>query len=99
AHGFPEGHSHDSTPPMAQLAEQHDASLSGSDHRQVLAGAAEVSRLASKRAYSLWRRSDICFYLHPHLVWQTAKSDVERGDAFGLVPHEGSLLTRYRLLP
>jgi hypothetical protein len=33
---------------------------------------------------------DISVYLDPHLIWQAAKSYVERGDAFGLVSHDSS---------
>ena len=30
----------------------------------------------------------------PHLTWQATKSYVERGDAFGLILHQGSLTAR-----
>jgi hypothetical protein len=36
--------------------------------------------------------------LNSHLIWQATNSYVECGDAFGLIPHEGFLLIRYRLL-
>ena len=31
---------------------------------------------------------DARVYLDPHLIWQPTESYVERGDAFGLIPHE-----------
>src|SRR5262245_34068443 len=45
-----------------------------------------------KFAYSLWRRLDAWVHLDPHLIWQATESYMEHGDAFGLVPHEFSLL-------
>src|SRR6266542_5045213 len=38
--------------------------------------------------------SEIFVCLNSHLVWQAAKSDVERGSAFGLVSHKASLTAR-----
>ena len=35
----------------------------------------------------LCRYSEVFVCLNSHLIWQTAKSDVERGSAFGLVSH------------
>src|SRR5262245_33340471 len=45
-----------------------------------------------KFADSLWRRLDAWVHLDPHLIWQATESYMERRDAFGLVPHECSLL-------
>jgi hypothetical protein len=33
-------------------------------------------------------------YVYPHLIWQTTKSYVERGNAFGLLSHQDSLRVR-----
>ena len=48
---------------------------------------------ASSARQRLWRRSDVCFQLHPHRIWQANKSYLERGDVFGLISHENSLLS------
>src|SRR5947199_9642264 len=45
-------------------------------------------RQLPKFADSLWRWLDARVYLDPHLIWQPTESYVERGDAFGLIPHE-----------
>src|SRR5262245_1003370 len=45
-----------------------------------------------KFAYILWRRLDAWVHLDPHLIRQATESYMERRDAFGLVPHECSLL-------
>jgi hypothetical protein len=47
-------------------------------------------RYLPKFANSVCRYPDISVYLNPHLIWQAAKSYVERGDAFGLVSHDSS---------
>jgi hypothetical protein len=49
-------------------------------------------RHLAKFADGLWRRLDAWVHLDPHLIWQATESYVERGDAFGLVAHECSLL-------
>jgi hypothetical protein len=35
------------------------------------------------------RYSEISVCLNSHLIWQTTKSDLERGSAFGLISHKG----------
>src|SRR5262245_27779351 len=50
-----------------------------------------------KFAYSLWRRLDAWVHLDPHLIWQATESYVEGRDAFGLVPHDCSLLLNGQL--
>src|SRR5207342_3707941 len=47
-----------------------------------------------KFANGCYRHSDIWVRLDPHLTWQATKSYVERGDAFGLILHHGSLTAR-----
>ena len=47
-----------------------------------------------KFANGCYRHSDIWVRLDPHLTWQATKSYVERGDAFGLILHQGSLTAR-----
>ena len=47
-----------------------------------------------KFANGCYRHSDIWVRLDPHLTWQATKSYVERGNAFGLILHHGSLTTR-----
>jgi len=42
-----------------------------------------------KFANGFYRHSDIWVRLDPHLTWQATKSYVERGDAFGLILHQG----------
>jgi hypothetical protein len=41
-----------------------------------------------KFADRLRRHSDVWVYHDPHLIWQSTKSYVEGGNAFGLVPHD-----------
>src|SRR5258705_10334605 len=47
-----------------------------------------------KFANGCYRHSDIWVRLDRHLTWQATKSYVERGNAFGLILHQGSLTTR-----
>ena len=47
-----------------------------------------------KFANGCYRHSDIWVRLDPHLTWQATKSYVERGNAFGLILHQGSLTIR-----
>ena len=54
-------------------------------YRQILGPCREPPQLAD--------RSDVCFQLHPHRIWQATKSYLERGDVFGLISHENSLLS------
>jgi hypothetical protein len=42
-----------------------------------------------KFANRVCRYSEIFVSLNSHLIWQTGKSDVERGSAFGLISHGG----------
>src|SRR5919204_1851596 len=42
-----------------------------------------------KFANGVCRYSEIFVCLNSHLIWQAAKSDLERGSAFGLVSHKG----------
>jgi hypothetical protein len=49
-----------------------------------------------KLANGCYRHSDVSVRLDPHLTWQATKSYVERGNAFGLILHQGSLTIRFR---
>src|SRR5262245_49057573 len=54
-----------------------------SRYRQVLGPSPHLAKFAD----SLRRYSGVPIHLDPHLIWQAAKSYVERGRAFWLVSH------------
>jgi len=45
-------------------------------------------RHLAKFANGLCRHSNVWVDLDPHLNWQATKSDVKRGNAFGLISHK-----------
>src|SRR4051812_2852636 len=54
-------------------------------YHQILGPRRHLPKLANGRC----RHPDVWVRLDPHLSWQVTKSDVEAGNAFGLVAHHG----------
>jgi hypothetical protein len=62
-------------------------------YHQILGPRGHLTKLSN----GVCRYSEIFVCLNSHLIWQAAKSDVERGSAFGLISHRASLIARYQL--
>src|SRR5262245_29816113 len=73
---------------LAHLYSAVGVALLRSCYGQILGPRRQFPQLADR----LWRGPNVCLQLHSHLIWQATECDVERRDAFGLVPHEYSLL-------
>src|SRR5262245_31346450 len=59
-------------------------------YHQILSPRRYLPKFANGRC----RHSDVWVRLDPHLSWQAPKSYVQRGNAFGLVSHQGSLFVQ-----
>jgi len=61
------------------------------DYHQILGPRGHLPKFAN----GLCRHSDVWVRFDPHLNWQATKSDVKRGNAFGLISHKFLPTVRY----